>query len=149
MRYVELREMAYTRQIAISIMVGAEAPINEHLIKLFLLTDEPDARHHWVNELAAWYERIADIRLKPRNSVPPYQLFWDCLFANRFTPDGERPIQRILTRLARQYNRKIDVAPSEVLARLTQFHQQCCSLLAKGESPEQLLLAMEQPDASG
>ena len=144
MRYFELREMAYTRQIALSIMVGLEALINDHLIKLFLLTGDQDARHHWVNGLAGWYERIADIRLKPRNSIPSYQLFWDCLFANRFTPDGERPIQRILTRLARQYNRSLDVAPSEVLQRLTQFHQHCFTLLAKGESPEDFILMMER-----
>jgi hypothetical protein len=37
-RVVFSRAVVHTRQIAVSIMVGAEAPINEHLIKPFLFT---------------------------------------------------------------------------------------------------------------
>ncbi len=88
--------MAYTRQIVISILIAAEAPINDQLIKLLVLTDDKASRHHWVNELAALYERIEGIR-----PIPQHRVFWDCLFASRFTPDGERPIAPILTRLAR------------------------------------------------
>jgi hypothetical protein len=130
--------MAYTRQITISVLVAPEAPINEHLIKLLVLTDDKASRRHWVNELAALYERIEDIR-----PVPQHRVFWDCLFANRFTPDGERPIARILTRLARQHEREIALDPATVLAHLRQFHEQCCALLANGQSPQSLILALE------
>jgi hypothetical protein len=143
MRYVELREMAYTRQIAISIMVGVETPINDHLIKLFVLQVGDEARHHWVHEIGGWYDRITDIRLEPRNTIPPYNLFWDCLFANRFTPDGERPIQRVMGRLSQQYVQTPEIAPAAVLERMTEFHQQCCTLLSQGQSPDNLILALK------
>lgn len=130
--------MAYTRQIAISVLIAAEVPINDYLIKPLVLTDDKALRHDWVNELAALYERIEDIR-----PVSQHRVFWDCLFANRFTPDGERPLTRILTRLARQHEQVITLDPATVLKRLRQFHEQCCALLANGESPQSLILALE------
>lgn len=126
-----LLEMAYTQKKAERVITGLERPINDHLLKLWTISDSFD-RENWIDSLVNWIDEISEIVLRPTNARPPHIFYYKLLFFEPF--GGGCGISNMLRRLRRLHREgfpvQIDIAPDALLTRLQVFHRDLSSLCA-------------------
>lgn len=126
-----LLEMAYTQKKAERVITGLEKPINDHLLKLWTVSD-PLQREVWVDSLVNWIDEIGEIVLRPTNARPPHIFYYKLLFFEPF--GGGSGLPNLLRRLRRLHREgfpvPIDIAPDALLLRLQAFHRDLSSLCA-------------------
>jgi hypothetical protein len=123
-----LLEMAYTQKKAERVITGLEKPINDHLLKLWTISDAYD-RAIWIGNLVNWIDEIGEIVLRPNNARPPHVFYYKLLFFEPF--GGGAGIPNLLRRLRRLYREgfpvQIGIAPDALLTRLQAFHRDLSS----------------------
>jgi hypothetical protein len=126
-----LLEMAYTQKKAERVITGLERPINDHLLKLWTISDSC-ARDNWIDSLVNWIDEIGEIVLRPTNARPPHIFYYKLLFFEPF--GGGSGIPNLLRRLRRLHRdgfpAQVDIEPDALLARLQVFHRDLSSLCA-------------------
>jgi hypothetical protein len=124
-------EMAYTQKKAERIITGLEQPINDHLLKLWTISESLE-RATWTDNLVNWIDEITEIVFRPANTRPPHVFYYKLLFFEPFGGGAEIPnLLRRLRRLHRQgFPMQMDIAPDTLLKRLKGFHRDLSSLCA-------------------
>jgi hypothetical protein len=127
-----LLEMAYTQKKAERVITGLEKPVNDHLLKLWTISDTYD-HGIWIDSLVNWIDEIGEIVLRPNNSRPPHVFYYKLLFFEPF--GGGAGIPNLLRRLRRLYREglpvRIDIAPDALLTRIQAFHRDLSSECAR------------------
>jgi hypothetical protein len=126
-----LLEMAYTQKKAERVITGLERPINDHLLKLWTISDSL-ARDNWIDSLVNWIDEISEIVLRPTNARPPHIFYYKLLFFEPF--GGGSGIPNLLRRLRRLHRDgfpvQTEIVPDALLTRLQVFHRDLSSLCA-------------------
>jgi len=117
-----LYEMAFSQNKAISIMTSLEGQINEQLVKLACVAPEARNEDHWRHEIVNWLLRIAEIRLKPHNSLPQEDLYYENLFSDHYENDIEDTVKIQIRYIGRDYPLKKSADISMIAYRLRSFH---------------------------
>jgi hypothetical protein len=78
-----LLEMAYTQKKAERVITGLEKPVNDHLLKLWTISDSFD-RGLWIDNLVNWIDEIGEIVLRPHGARPPHIFYYKLLFFEPF-----------------------------------------------------------------
>lgn len=79
-----LTEMAFSRKRIIRALESYDTRIFEHSMKIILMPDSQD-NNHWRNELLAWCEYLAELRLKIKNNPPMgFDLAYEYLYRGPF-----------------------------------------------------------------
>jgi hypothetical protein len=126
-----LLEMAYTQKKAVSVITGLEKPINDHLLKLWTISDT-SAREIWIGNLINWIDEIGEIVFRPNNARPSHTFYYKILFFEPFGGGSGIPnIMRRLRRLHREgFPVEINIEPDTLLTRLQSFHRDLSGLYA-------------------
>jgi hypothetical protein len=126
-----LLEMAYTQKKAERVITGLEKPINDHLLKLWTISDVCD-HGPWIDNLVNWIDEIGEIVLRPHGTRPPHIFYYKLLFFEPF--GGGAGIPNLLRRLRRLHREGVPVRivtePDDLLSRLQVFHRDLSSLCA-------------------
>ena len=126
-----LLEMAYTQKKAERVITGLEKPINDHLLKLWTISDSVE-HGVWIDRLVNWIDEIGEIVLRPTNARPPHIFYYKLLFFEPF--GGGSGLPNMLRRLRRLHREgfpvRLDIAPDALLLRLQAFHRDLSSLCA-------------------
>src|ERR1700742_4498853 len=124
-------EMAYTQKKTERVVTGLEKPINDHLLKLWIISDSSD-REIWIRNLINWIDEIGEIVFRPNNARPSHTFYYKLLFFEPF--GGGSGIPNLLRRLRRLHREgfpaQTDVVPDTLLTRLQMFHRDLSSLCA-------------------
>ena len=126
-----LLEMAYTQKKAERVIAGLEKPINDHLLKLWTISD-PGGREIWTESLINWIDEIGEIVFRPNNARPSHTFYYKILFFEPFGGGSGIPnIMRRLRRLHREgFPAEVDFEPDTLLTRLQAFHRDLSGLYA-------------------
>jgi hypothetical protein len=132
-----LPEMLYSRKKAEALITGLEEPINEHSLKLLVVSGDQD-RAHWTKELLEWLDDVAEIRLKPDDKTAPASFYDRILFDEPFGGTDTDNIARRLRRLERQGYELRDADLDGVLQRLRRFHERFSEACRPGAEVEEI-----------
>ena len=137
-----LLEMAYSQKKAESIITGLEKPINNHLLKIWVMPDS-EHREHWLKELDTWFYEISDIVLKPNDRRPKAEFYYRILYDEPFGGVELRNITSRLRQLQKQgYQFTTNLAPADLVNRLQQFHTEFAKRCAKASVPDNEIRAL-------
>lgn len=140
MKLDEALEMAYPRQVAREILIGAAEPINQHLVKLAGFSFPEELRDHFRKELRSWLNRIQRLRLKPDTRTGSFKFYFDPLFDYPFGGVEVTNMRALMEFISSEYD---DIRPSrtpEQMAEwLKQFHIRLAEALHEGEAVLDLL----------
>ena len=140
MKLDETLEMAYPRQVAREILIGAAEPINQHLVKLVGFPFPEELRQHFRKELRSWLNRIQRLRLKPDTRTGSFKFYFDPLFDYPFGGVEVPNMRALMEFISSEYD---DIRPSrspeEMAAWLKQFHSRLAEALHNGEAVLELL----------
>jgi hypothetical protein len=139
-------QMAYTQKKAERVITGLEKPINDHLLKLWTVSDSSD-RDAWIEDLVNWIDEIGEIVLRPNNARPSHTFYYKLLFFESF--GGGAGISNILSRLRRLHRFgfpvQIGLSTNDLLVRLQVFHRDLSGLWAgKPMRDDQIRLFLTQ-----
>ena len=140
MKLDEALEMAYPRQVAREILIGAAEPINQHLVKLvgFAFAEEP--RQHFRKELRSWLNRIQRLRLKPDTRTGSFKFYFDPLFDYPFGGVEVQNARALMEFISSEYDGiRPSRPPEEIAAWLKRYHTSLAEALHKGEAVLDLL----------
>jgi hypothetical protein len=128
-----LFEMALTRKKAESVVTGLEDTLNEHLIKLMIMTTDP-AASHWKREVMSYLRRIGVIRIKPENKPAPEAFYYRILFDEPFGMNEHTNVAAIIDLLSRDYKAKLgEINIDEIVDKLQSFHKRLADALGQGQ----------------
>jgi hypothetical protein len=136
----EMLEMAYPRQVAREILIGAAEPINQHLIKLAGFPFPEELRQHFRKELRSWLNRIQRLRLKPDTRTGSFKFYFDPLFDYPFGGVEVQNTRALIEFISSEYDGiRPSRAPEEIALWLKEFHTRLAEALHNGEAVLDLL----------
>ncbi len=134
MKLAEPLEMAYPRQVAREILIGAAEPINQRLVKLVGFSFSEDLRQHFRKELRSWLNRIQRIRLKPDTRTGSFKFYFDPLFDYPFGGIEVPNMRASMEFISSEYDGiRPSRTPEEMAVWLKQFHTSLAEALHNGE----------------
>jgi len=140
MKLDETLEMAYPRQVAREILIGAAEPINQHIVKLVGFSFPEELRQHFRKELRSWLNRIQRLRLKPDTRTGSVKFYFDPLFDYPFGGIEVPNMRALMEFLSSEYDGiRPSRSPDEMAAWLRGFHTRLAEALHNGEAVLDLL----------
>ena len=140
MKLDETLEMAYPRQVAREILIGAAEPINQHLVKLVGFPFPEELRQHFRKELRSWLNRIQRLRLTPDTRTGSVKFYFDPLFDYPFGGIEVPNMRALMEFLSSEYDGiRPSQSPDEMAAWLREFHTRLAEALHNGEAVLDLL----------
>ncbi len=140
MKLDETLEMAYPRQVAREILIGAAEPINQHLIKLVGFPFPEELRQHFRKELRSWLNRIQRLRLKPDTRTGSFKFYFDPLFDYPFGGVEVQNTRALMEFISSEYDGiRPNRSPEDMAQWLGQFHTRLAEALHNGETVLDLL----------
>jgi hypothetical protein len=135
MKLDETLEMAYPRQVAREILIGASEPINQHLIKLVGFPFPEELRQHFRKELRSWLNRIQRLRLKPDTRTGAVKFYFDPLFDYPFGGVEVQNTRALMEFISSEYDGiRPSRSPEDMALWLRQFHTRLAEALHNGET---------------
>jgi hypothetical protein len=140
MKLDETLEMAYPRQVAREILIGAAEPINQHLVKLVGFPFPEELRQHFRKELRSWLNRIQRLRLKPDTRTGSVKFYFDPLFDYPFGGIEVPNMRALMEFISSEYEGvRPNLPPEEMAAWLKRFHTRLAEALHNGQAVLDLL----------
>lgn len=140
MKLDEALEMAYPRQVACEILVGAAEPINQHLVQLVGFPFPEELRDHFRKELRSWLNRIQRLRLKPDTRTGSFKFYFEPLYDYPFGGVEVANMRALMEFISSEYdNIRPNQTPEQVAEWLKQFHIRLAEALHGGEAVLDLL----------
>ena len=140
MKLDEALEMAYPRQVAREILIGAAEPINQHLIKLVGFPFAEELRQYFRKELRSWLNRIQRLRLKPDTRTGSFKFYFDPLFDYPFGGVEVQNTRALMEFIASEYDGlRPSRLPEDMAVWLKEFHTRLAEALHNGETVLDLL----------
>ncbi len=140
MKLDEALEMAYPRQVARDLLIGAAEPINQHLVKLVGFPFPEALRQHFKKELRSWLNRIQRLRLKPDTRTGSFKFYFDPLFDYPFGGVEVPNMRALMEFISSEYDGiRPNRSPEEMAAWLRRFHKSLAEALHNGEAVLDLL----------
>lgn len=134
MKLDETLEMAYPRQVAREVLIGAAEPINQHLIKLVGFSFPEELRQHFRKELRSWLNRIQRLRLKPDTRTGEVKFYFDPLFDYPFGGVEVQNTRALMEFISSEYDGiRPSRSPEDMALWLRQFHTRLAEALHDGE----------------
>lgn len=134
MKLDETLEMAYPRQVAREVLIGAAEPINQHLIKLVGFSFPEELRQHFRKELRSWLNRIQRLRLKPDTRTGAIKFYFDPLFDYPFGGVEVQNTRALMEFISSEYDGiRPSRSPEDMALWLRQFHTRLAEALHDGE----------------
>lgn len=134
MKLDDAEVMAYPRKLVEQTILGLQAPINRHLVKLFAFDFPSDMRQHFRKEVETWLDDIQALRFKPHNRTAPFKFYFDHLYEYPFGGVEVQNMRKIMNLTTRQYpGARQTKSPEEVVQWLRQFHTELAERLHEGE----------------
>ncbi|MGH6739688.1 MAG: hypothetical protein ACREDY_11775 [Bradyrhizobium sp.] len=140
MKLDEAFEMAYPRQVAREILIGAAEPINQHLVKLVGFSFPEELRQRFRKELRSWLNRIQRLRLKPDTRTGSFKFYFDPLFDYPFGGVEMANTRALMEFISSEHEDiRPNRSPEQMAEWLKQFHTRLAEALHDGEAVLDLL----------
>ena len=142
-------ELSFNAKSLILRLQGLSAPINLHLMKLYMMPNCKN-RDHWFKELNGWFDDISSYYVKPNKKMLSKDTYYRILFDEPFGDIDEYLKTRYIERLKDTYpNEKIEVSLEEfefMIRRMSSFYLEMCELIStrKYNGKETLLRLLEK-----
>ena len=126
--------MAYPRKLVEHTILGLQAPLNRHLIKLVAFDFPPETRAHFRGELRTWLRDIQTLRIKPNNRPGSFKFYFDLLFDYPFGGVEVQNVKILMNAVSEDYENVRPIKkPEEMVEWLRDFHTRLAERLHNGE----------------
>jgi hypothetical protein len=134
MKLADADVMSFPRTLVEHTILGLQAPLNRHLVKLVGFDFPPDLRAHFKKEVDNWLFEIEAMRFKPDNRTGSVKFYFDLLFDYPFGGVEIENMRKTMDFIAREYGgARRTRSPEQMVEWLRRFHAALAERLHSGE----------------